>query len=74
MLGLSGCHLSPSIDVFGAFFPAWVFSMAFGFAAVLVARAFLVSKKMTREISFLPVVYTALWILFSCAFWIMFFK
>ena len=48
-LGLNGCG-APSYDVFGAFFPAWMFCGLIGIAGAVAARAIFAATGLTNEI------------------------
>lgn len=71
-LFLTACTQSNSIPLFGAFFPGWLFCIGAGIFSALVSQR-LLSRYQSL---WLPPLLTflTLAILFSCAFWLLFFK
>ena len=41
MLPVAGCNYSPTLDLFGSYFPAWMLCAALGIAAAAVIRQIL---------------------------------
>lgn len=71
LASLQGCAASPSLNVFGAYFPGWLFCMAGGLVMTLLARA--IFNATGFGAGPLIVVYPLLTILFSLILWILFF-
>lgn len=69
---LTGCSLSPSIPVIGAYYPDWLFCILAGVILTLITRRVLVSKT-ASTLAFPAVIYTALFVLYSMLFWLVFF-
>ncbi len=67
--GLSGCARTPSVDVFGSFFPVWMFCMAGGILTTVIVRALLVRLRMEDELGPRPLIYPAMAVLFTCIIW-----
>jgi hypothetical protein len=66
---LTGCARTPSVDVFGSFFPVWMFCMAGGILATLIVRAVLKQLRLEDELGPRPIIYPAMAILFTCILW-----
>ena len=70
---LSGCALSPSIPVFGAAFPGWLFCLI-GAALLLGLFHWLVARKQWQEcLSPLIISYPGLLFLFAVILWFILF-
>lgn len=67
---LSGCARTPSIDIFGSFFPVWMVCIAGGVILTLVVRYLLVITSLDHEIGPRSLVYTCMAFLFSCVIWL----
>jgi hypothetical protein len=70
---LSGCERSPSVDVFGSYFPVWFFCILVGLALMLITRYILIRTRLDQEIGPLAVIYPCLTALFSFILWYIFF-
>lgn len=68
-LALSGCARTPSVDIFGSFFPVWMFCLAGGVLLTLAVRFVLLSIHMEQEIGPRVLVYPSLTALFTCLIW-----
>lgn len=76
-LSLTGCeagHHSPTLDVLGSYFPAWMICIVIGLVLTLIARQLLIGFKLDTHLKSAPVVYVCLMILFTLSVWLMFFK
>lgn len=71
---LSGCRGTPSINLVGSFFPAWMLCIAFGVIGVLLARRVLVRTGIEPHLGAVAVVYFCLWVLFTLSSWLLFFR
>jgi hypothetical protein len=71
---MSGCSYSPSFNLLGSYFPAWIICFAVATALTTVIHAVLTKTKMVTELWPLPVVYPCLISFLSCTLWIIFFN
>ena len=73
---LPGCHSthSPTVDVLGSYFPAWIFCIVMGLMLTIIARQFLTGFKLDPHLRPAPLVYLCLTICFTLAVWLIFFK
>ena len=74
---LTGCQPaahSPTVDVLGSYFPAWIFCILIGLAMTLVARQLLIGFKLRPYLPPAPVLYVCLLIVFTLTVWLAFFK
>ena len=69
---LAGCSQTPTIAMFGAYFPGWLFCIAGGIVLALGAQAVL-ARRPSLWLPPLPTFLTLV-TLFSCVFWLLFFK
>jgi hypothetical protein len=78
VLLLAGCRSmrdhSPTIDVLGSYFPAWMACIIIGLALTLVARQLLVGFNLNVHLHPAALVYSCMIILFTLAAWLAFFK
>ena len=69
---LTGCSRSPSFDILGSFFPAWLICLASGLLLTVAAR-WLLSR--TRLVLALPILtYPSLTALFTLSLWLALFR
>ncbi|MEX3985496.1 YtcA family lipoprotein [Paraburkholderia sp. EG287A] len=71
---LGGCAPAPSIAVFGAAFPDWLFCIAFGVLGTVVVHAVLGKQGKRAALAPLALSYPALCALLAMAFWLMVFS
>lgn len=72
---LGGCEQRvPSINVLGAFFPAWMLCIIIGIVATVVARKVLAAIGLDRWLGPRGAVYPALALAFILVTWIAFFQ
>lgn len=74
---LAGCRTdahSPTVDVLGSYFPAWIICIVIGLTLTLVARQLLIGFKIDAHLRPAPLVYLCLMILFTLAVWLLFFQ
>lgn len=69
---LGGCD--PTINVYGALFPAWVLCLIAGAVGVLVLRPVFARTGLERNMAPLLIVYPALGILIACLLWLGLFR
>lgn len=71
-LALGGCD--PTINVYGALFPAWVLCLIAGGVGVLALRPMFARSGLERHMAPLLIVYPALGILIACLLWLGLFR
>jgi hypothetical protein len=74
---LAGCRTdahSPTVDVLGSYFPAWIICVVIGLALTLVARQLLIGFKIDAHLRPAPLVYLCLMIFFTLAVWLLVFQ
>jgi hypothetical protein len=73
---LAGCHSthSPTVDVLGSYFPAWIICIVIGLALTIIARLFLIGFKLDKHLRPAPLVYLCLMVCFTLLVWLIFFK
>jgi hypothetical protein len=75
---LSGCHAtgahSPTLDVLGSYFPAWMICIVIGLVTALLVRLLLISLGIHSHIRFKVLVYPCMAIFFILLVWLFFFK
>jgi hypothetical protein len=67
-------HHSPTVDIVGSYFPAWMVCIVIGLALTLIARQLLVGLKLNGFLHPATLVYPCMTILFTLAVWLAFFK
>jgi hypothetical protein len=65
---------SPSLDIFGSFFPVWMLCIAIAVVLALAARFVLIRARLDGELGPRAVIYPSLVALFACAIWLVFFN
>ena len=68
---LCGCARTPSVDVFGSFFPLWMFCLAGGIGLTVAVRWILVWVRLEDELGPRVLVYPSMAALFTCVIWLM---
>jgi hypothetical protein len=73
---LAGCHSthSPTVDVLGSYFPAWIICIVIGLLLTIIARQIFIGFKLDKHLRPAPLVYVSLTICFTLAVWLIFFK
>ena len=73
---LAGCHSthSPTVDVLGSYFPAWIICIVIGLVLTIIARQFLIRFKLDPHLRPAPLIYLCLAICFTLVLWLIFFK
>jgi lipopolysaccharide export LptBFGC system permease protein LptF len=74
LLGVTGCSYSPSFNLLGSYFPAWIFCFAIATALTTVIHTLFTKTRIVNELWPLPVVYPCLIVFLSCTLWIIFFN
>jgi hypothetical protein len=69
---LSGCSAAgaPSFDLFGAFFPAWLFCAVLGVASAGAARGVFVASGLAERLPYQLFVCTAIGLMAACLAWL----
>jgi hypothetical protein len=72
LLSLCGCSEAgaPSLDIFGAFFPAWLLCAVLGIFVALGARLFFAARNLTDVLPFQLPVCTSLGAIFALLIWL----
>jgi hypothetical protein len=75
LLSLCGCSEAgaPSLDLFGAFFPAWLLCAVLGIFVALGARIFFAARNLVDVLPFQLPVCTSLGAIFALLTWLTFF-
>jgi hypothetical protein len=77
VLALSGCSVndhSPTVDIVGSYFPAWIICIVLGLMLTLIARQILVELKLNTHLYPAPLVYLCTMVFFTLGLWLAFFK
>ena len=67
-------HQSPTVDVLGSYFPAWMVCILSGLALTLIAHWIVQVGKLKPYIGPAPLIYSSLMIIFTFATWILFYQ
>lgn len=65
---------SPSIDVLGSYFPAWLFCIVVAVVLTLVARLLFIAWKLDKHLLSPPIIYPCLTAVFAMTVWLLFFR
>ncbi len=71
---LSGCAVSPSIPILGAFFPGWLLCSIGALFATLIIRALLIKADRADSLGPPVVVYPLMAAIGTILFWLLFFR
>ena len=66
-------HQSPTVDVLGSYFPAWMVCILSGLALTLIAHWIVQVGKLKPYVGPAPLIYSSLMIIFTFATWILFY-
>lgn len=74
-LTLCGCSSAgaPSLELFGAFFPAWLLCSVFGIFVALAARMVFAARGLTDVLPFQLFVCTSIGLIFALLIWLVWF-
>ena len=72
-VALFGYH-SPTVDVLGSYFPAWMVCILSGLALTLIAHWIVQVGNLKPYIGPVPLIYSSLMIIFTFATWILFYQ
>jgi hypothetical protein len=65
---------SPTIDVLGSYFPAWMISILIGLLVTVLCRLVLIGLGIDMHLRPAPIVYLCLMIVFTLGTWLAFFQ
>jgi hypothetical protein len=65
---------SPTVDVLGSYFPAWMICILSGLALTFVAHWIVQIGKLESYIGPAPLIYSCLMVIFTFATWILFYQ
>ena len=76
---LPGCasgpgRRSPSIDILGSYFPAWIVCVFSGLAITLITRLLLVGLELDNYVGPKAIVYISIWLCFTMLTWLIFYS
>jgi len=61
---------SPTLDVLGSYFPAWMVCIVLGLVLTVIARQILIGLKLNAHLRLAALVYLCMTILFTMAVWL----
>jgi hypothetical protein len=74
----AGCRTakmrSPTIDVLGSYFPAWMVCILLGLAATIIVRQILVGLRLDAHLRPAGLVYVCMMVLWTMTAWLVFFN
>jgi len=68
------CAYSPTVDVVGSYFPAWMLCIILGLISTIIVRLLLIHLGIYAHLRLKPLVVSCLAICFMLAVWLVFFK
>ena len=71
---LTGCTRSPSFNILGSIFPAWIFCILLGILLAAALRVVFVRTKFERQLAPLILIYPSLAAFFAFTLWLLFFR
>jgi YtcA family len=67
-------HRSPTIDILGSYFPAWMICIVCGLTLTLVSRWIIRAYHLEPYASPAPLIYTCLMLIYTFVIWIIFYQ
>lgn len=67
-------HRSPTIDILGSYFPAWMICIVSGLTLTLIAHWIVQARRWQPYVGPAPLIYTCLMIIFTFATWLLFYQ
>ena len=67
-------HRSPTIDILGSYFPAWMICIVSGLTLTLITRWIIRAYHLERYASPAPLIYTCLTLIYTFLTWIIFYQ
>lgn len=71
---LGGCAHSPTVDVLGSYFPAWMLCIIVGLVVTLLIRLLLIGFGIYPHLRLKPVIICCMAVFFTLVIWLGFFK
>ena len=65
---------SPTVDVIGSYFPAWMVCIIVGLLGTLIVRWLLIGVRLDAQLRPKGIVYPCMLVLFTLATWLLFFQ
>jgi len=69
-----GCAHSPTVDVVGSYFPAWMMCIIVGLVSTLIVRLLLIGFRIYAHLRLKPLIFSCTAIFFTMVVWLVFFK
>jgi Na+/glutamate symporter len=73
-IGPAGCRRSPTFNILGSFFPAWLICLFAGIILSAIANRIFARFSLDKEILWPVVVYPCIALFCACALWLIFFS
>jgi YtcA family len=67
-------HHSPTVDILGSYFPAWMVCIVSGLTLTLIAHWIIAAQNLKPYFGPAPLIYSCLMIIFTFATWILFYQ
>ena len=67
-------HHSPTVDLLGSYFPAWMICILSGLTLTLIVHWLIQVGNLTPYVGPAPLIYSCLMIIFTFATWILFYQ
>jgi uncharacterized membrane protein YidH (DUF202 family) len=67
-------HHSPTVDILGSYFPAWMVCILSGLTLTLIAHWIIQVRNLKPYVGPAPLIYSCLMIIFTFATWILFYQ
>ena len=71
---MSGCAYSPTVDVVGSYFPAWMMCIILGLISAIIVRLLLIGFGIYPHLRLKPVIFSCMAVFFTLIIWLGFFK
>jgi hypothetical protein len=72
--GIAGCRRSPTFNILGSFFPAWLICLFAGISLTVIAYRIFARFALDKELLWPVVVYPCLALFFAGVLWLIFFS
>ena len=69
-----GCGYSPTVDVLGSYFPAWMACIVIGLVSTFIVRLLLIGFGIYAHLRLKPLISSCMVIFFTLAVWLILFK
>jgi hypothetical protein len=67
-------HHSPTVDILGSYFPAWMVCILSGLTLTFIAHWIIQVRNLKPYVGPAPLIYSCLMIVFTCVTWILFYQ